>query len=215
MESNILLKEYNQNELNKLRRFQNSKMEIYQYLNEPILRPKNTTQDYKGSFEEIQILNICTNKLSSCSNLLYFSLNDEISNNLIKHKIKKIFHKKNIAKSNILYSNLELKHSEYSKKAFLDKIKKEIGYIQLSNFIDTPQFDITMRTKLNIARWVLNHEFLQYHPRYEEIKSKYSIYLCPYKSPEINKQEDNSNNDENESESQDVDVNQEENDFYN
>lgn len=198
IEKNNEYKDFKQSDLYKYRRFQNAKMEIYQYSNEPLIRPKTVIQDYEGSYEQKLLLDNCYNKLSNSSHLIYFSLSEEKPINFIRHKIRKIFHAKEILNKEYLKENLEMQYINFSKKLKFEKIQNEREYKELCQFINNPSFDMIMKTKVNIARWILNHEYLPYHPDYEMIKKTYSIVLCPsykYEPEENNEYASDSNSD--------------------
>lgn len=172
-------------ELYKLRRFQNSKMEIFQYSNEPLIRPKTVTQEFSGSYEQKQLLNSCLKNISNLSNLLYLTLNDEKPIQLTNHNLKKFFQKSELLNREYDISNLEMNYINFIKKIKLEKIKNEKEYIELCKFIESPDFDYVMKRQRTIAKWIITHQYLIYHPNYEEIKRKYSVVLCPgYLHPE-------------------------------
>jgi len=197
---NPIYSNFNEKELYKIRRYQNSKMEIYQYSNEPLIRPKTVTQEYNGSYEQSRVLNSCFNNISNISSLIYYSLNEEMTLNFINHKLKKNFQQDEILSRDYDIANLEIKHINFLQKIKFDKIQKDKEYQDLCKFIENPEFDFIMKTKRTIARWILSHEYLIYHPDYENIKKKYSIVLCPnYTYTEGNQENSNSNNDNDES----------------
>lgn len=197
--------EFKEKELYKIRRFQNSKMEIYQYSNEPLIRPKTVTQEYNGSYEQKQILNGSQRNISNASNLLYFSLNQEKPIHFINHKLKKLFQQNEILNREYNTTNLEMNYINFNKKIKFEKIQNELEYRELCKLMENPQFDFIMKSKKTIAKWVLTHEYLIYHPDYEFIKRKYSIVLCPsyvYHEEENgsdneNQENNNNSNDEN------------------
>jgi len=171
--------DFTEKELYKIRRFQNSKIEIYQYSNEPLIRPKKVTQEYSGSFEQKQLLNSCLKTISNLSSLLYLSSNEEKPIQLTIHNLKKLFQKSELLNREYDISNLEMNQMNFMKKIKFERIKNEKEYKELCKFIESPGFDYVMRTQKNIAKWILTHEYLIYHPNYEEIKHEYSIVLCP------------------------------------
>jgi hypothetical protein len=208
--------EFKQKELYKIRRFQNSKMEIFQYSNEPLIRPKTTTQEYKGSYEEKRILDSCYNIISNISNLLYLSINEEKPIQVLKHSLRKYFNQNEIVNREYDNPNIEMNHINFMKKIKFDRIKNELEYKELCKFIESPEFDYIMKTKRTIAKWILTHEYLIYHPDNEFIKKKYSIVLCPsytYHEENGSNEEDISNQENNNNEPEYVDY-YEEDSFY-
>ena len=201
---------FTEKELYKLRRFQNAKMEIYQYSNEPLIRPKTITQEFSGSYEQKQFLNSCLKNISNLSNLLYLTLNEEKPIQLINHNLKKFFHKTEMANREYDISNLEMNQINFIKKIKLEKIKNENEFKELCLFIESPDFDFIMKRKKNIAKWILTHEYLIYHPEYEPIKRKYSVVLCPSYTYREESEENSSENDED----IDVEFNEVSDDFY-
>lgn len=212
--------EFSEKELYKIRRFQNAKMEIYQYSNEPLIRPKTVTQEFAGSYEQKQLLNSCLKNISNLSNLLYLTLNEEKPITLTNHNLKKFFQKNELLNREYDITNLEMNQINFIKKIKFEKIKNEIEYKELCKFIESPDFDYIMRRKKNIAKWILTHEYLIYHPEYELIKRKYSIVLCPsYTYQEESEENENSNNVESEDnylydEAIEIENNQEGEEFY-
>jgi hypothetical protein len=199
-------KNYTEKDYETLLRYQNSKLFIYQYSNEPIIRPVTTTQEYYKSFEQNQILNKTSKILSSVSNILstqsiegnnYNNNNRSFIN--IQHNLKKNFLKKNVTEKEYEIESLQYKYSEFLKSKKLEKLLNDEEFKQLCIFIESKNFDINMRKSKNIARWVLSHEYLKYHSKGEEIRKKYLKVLCPnyiYNENENNNEFNNENNNE-------------------
>lgn len=189
--------DFTEKDLYKIRRFQNAKMEIYQYSNEPLIRPKTISQEYSGSYEQRKFLNSCLKNISNISNLVYLTVNEDKPIQLINHNLKKFFHKNELASREFDITNLEMNYINFIKKIKFEKIKNEQEYKELCKFIESPEFDFIMKRKKNIAKWILTHEYLIYHPDYESIKRKYSIVLCPSYTFEEVSEEHSNDNDEN------------------
>lgn len=182
MEKNILIdknKKFTEKDFDILLRYQNSKLHIYQYTNEPVIRPKIITQEYDGSFEQKQILNKSTKILNTASNTITKSIEENKNFNYIKHNLKKNFTRKNITGNDYEINTLQYKHSEFLKSKKYEELLNDEEFKQLCLFIESSDFDYNMRKSKNIARWVLSHEYLKYHAKGDEIKEKYLRVLCP------------------------------------
>jgi hypothetical protein len=181
---NIHKKSFSEKDYETLLRYQNSKIFIYQYSNEPIIRPVTTTQEYYKSFEQKQIHNKTSKILSSVSNILSTQSIEESNDNNksfinIRHNLKKNFIRNNIVEKEYEIASLQYKHSDFLQSKKLEKLLNDEEFKQLCIFIDSKSFDLNMRRSKNIARWVLSHEYLKYHSRGEEIRKMYLKVLCP------------------------------------
>jgi hypothetical protein len=89
--------------------------------------------------------------------------------NKAKFLLKKNF---NLEISN---ENIENEYSAFKKKLMLKKLENDTEYTNLCNLLNHQNFHQLMTTRLDILNYVVNHRYLQYHPRYEEIIKQYKF----------------------------------------
>ena len=65
------------------------------------------------------------------------------------------------------------KHTKLQQKIIRQKLLTNPLYVQLDNMIKRQNFEELMRNDRVFALQVLTHQFLPFHPRYEEIILKY------------------------------------------
>lgn len=171
--------EFQEKELKMYRSFMNTKIDIFQDSESFVFRTKSVKQPFFKSYEHELIQNEASGILSNSSDLLVFSLGKELDNlTLAKHQLKKSISMSKTHETDI-QMNTENEYKNFKKKIMMKKLANDSEYKQLSDFISSPQFESLMKTNINFARFILKHKYLCYHPKYEEIKTKYKKLLCP------------------------------------
>ena len=143
----------------EIRRFMmNTQIDIFQDNNNYCIRPQNVIP-FDNSYEHQIIQNNSSNILSSSSNLIYYTL----GNNL----------------DNIYSSKKKLRKFFYNTKQ--NKIKNKVGndnrYLILDMMINNEDFDMQMRENTVFRERIFNNPFFELHPKANEIIEKYGHLL--------------------------------------
>jgi hypothetical protein len=162
-------------EINLARKFMNTKIDIFQDIDSYVIRGKDIKQGFKDSYEHEQIQNDSARILSNSSNLLLYSLGNNINDlSKTKHTLKTTF---SLTNEDIgqPFEDMENEYTAFKKKLMAKKLETDTDYIYLCNLINHPSFHQLMVTRNDILKYVISHKYLQYHPKYEEIIKKYRL----------------------------------------
>ena len=108
--------------------------------------------------------------LSSASNKLLYSLSKEIDNIEVTDKVlKKVFTMNKVSGKENDADYVEKQHLQFKKKIMRKKLENDTEYKQLCEFIDNPRFEDAMTGNKAFLRYIVNHKYIIYHPRYDEI----------------------------------------------
>lgn len=187
--------DFDEKELKMYRNYMNSKIDIFQSNDGYVFRNKNVTQKFYESFEHIQMQNNAAKILSSASNQMLYTLAKDLDGLEATQKImKKAFVQHIVPGHENDRDYVESQHLQFKKNIMRKKLENDYEYQQLCDFIENPRFGEAMVGNRAFLRYILNHKYLNYHPKYEEIKEKYQKYLCPVFSGGNNPSSSSDNN---------------------
>ena len=133
---------------------------------------------FENSNEHRIIQNNSAAILQSSSNLLFYTMGNGLDNiNIAKKQLKKYFY--DIKQNKIMelsQEEFDKKHTKLQQKIIRQKLLTNPLYVQLDNMIKRQNFEELMRNDRVFALQVLTHQFLPFHPRYEEIILKYNVF---------------------------------------
>jgi hypothetical protein len=192
-ESNLLIDE---KEKQIFRSYMNTKIDIFQ-ANDGFVMRSSKDHEFRDSYEHRLMQDSSSNILSNSSNLIIFSLskNSGIAN--IKHELRKTF-LKNIGNKEMDPNIIEKKYEDFHNERMRKKLENDNEFKTLSGFLDHPRFDELMTSNHSFLRYIMNHKYIKYHPRYRELKEKFDKKRCPFFSQnseenDVEMQEDSDN----------------------
>lgn len=187
----------NEQDKNLYRSYMNTKIDIFQNNDGYVFRNKNIHPFY-NSYEHFLMQDSTASILSSSSNLIIYSLSKNYQDiNKSRHELRKIFHQKFVDDPSNQGNLVEKKYKEFHNKTMREKLEDDEEYKSLKSLIDHPRFEQIMSSNHSFLRYILNHKYLRYHPRYEEIKEKYNKSRCPFYNQNSSENVDMDEDDEN------------------
>lgn len=163
----------------EIRRFMmNTQIDIFQDNNNYCIRPQNVIP-FDNSYEHQIIQNNSSNILSSSSNLIYYTLGNNLDNiHSSKKKLRKFFYntKQNKIK-NKSQEELGIENKNIVDKIVKNKVGNDNRYLILDMMINNEDFDMQMRENTVFRERIFNNPFFELHPKANEIIEKYGHLL--------------------------------------
>jgi hypothetical protein len=168
-----------QPELKLYRSFMNSKIDIFQDSDGYVFRNDGKVVDYSNSYERRQNLNESAKILSDSSSLLLHTLGSKYKSvEETKYRLRTNF---SIVDPGAKYNSkyIENDYMNFKRNVMMKKLENDEEFKKLCEFIEHPRFHEVMIRDWSFLNYILNHKYIKYHPKYEELAEKYSSHLCP------------------------------------
>jgi hypothetical protein len=174
-ESNILIDDKDKY---IFRSFMNTKIDIFQDNDEYVVRDTKV-HEFRDSYEHRLIQDSSSNILSNASNLLLYSLSKNYNIEKTKHELRKTFLKK-IGNIELEPNYMEKKYEDFHNETMRKKLENDNEYKTLCGFLEHPRFDDLMISNHSFLRYIMNHKYIKYHPKYQQLKEKFDKKKCPF-----------------------------------
>ena len=169
----------NEKDKTLFRSFMNTKIDIFQPNDGYVIR-NSQFQKFQNSYEHRLMQDSSANILSNASNLLVYSLSKNIDGiSRTKYQLKKIFVQNKIEDGQYDSESIEKKYEDFHNKTMRKKLQNDVEFQTLGSFLEHPRFEELMRTNPSFLRYIMNHKYIKYHPKYEEIKQQFNQSTCP------------------------------------